>query len=75
MATTLLPLEKNLNLHTLEVQLLQSALSQAETVGELTALIINHTHLEIMQAFEQLSSPEQQRVQELWEVKISQHWK
>lgn len=71
MTTTLFPLEKNLN--TLEIQLLPSALLQAKTQGELTALIINHTHLEIMQAFEQLSSPEQQRVQELWEVKISQH--
>ena len=59
MATTLLPLEKKLNLHTLENQL----------------LIIDHTHLEIMQAFEQLSFPEQQRVQELWEARISRRWK
>ncbi|SKB15840.1 conserved hypothetical protein [Planktothrix sp. PCC 11201] len=75
MAATLLPSENNLNLTTLETQMLQLALSQAETVGELTALIINHTHLEIMQAFEQLSSVQQQRVQELWEVKISEGWK
>ncbi|MEY3328748.1 MAG: hypothetical protein RLZZ115_1631 [Cyanobacteriota bacterium] len=75
MATTLLPLEKKLNLHTLENQLLQSALLQAKTVGELTALIIDHTHLEIMQAFEQLSFSEQQRVQELWEARISRRWK
>ncbi|WRH67033.1 MAG: hypothetical protein RSE13_00615 [Planktothrix sp. GU0601_MAG3] len=75
MATTLLTLENNLNLTTLETQMLQLALSQAETVGELTALIINHTHLEIMQAFEQLSSVQQRRVQELWEVEISEGWK
>jgi hypothetical protein len=75
MATTLLSPEKNLNLNTIEHQMLQSALLQAETVGELTALIINHTHLEIMQAFEQLPYFQQQRVQQLWEIEIYERWK
>ncbi|HAN74913.1 MAG TPA: hypothetical protein DCQ51_10235 [Planktothrix sp. UBA8407] len=75
MATTLLSPEKNLNLNTIEHQMLQSALLQAETVGELTALIINHTHLEIIQAFEKLPYFQQQRVQQLWEIEISERWK
>lgn len=74
MAIELLSSEQTLNFDIIEHQLLQSALLNAETLSELTALIVNYTHWEIMQAFERLPSPQQQRVQELWEVNIPPRW-
>ncbi len=70
MVTELLSSEQTLNLNFIEDEMLQSALLQAETVGELAALIVDHTHSEIMQAFERLSYPQQQQLQELWELNI-----
>jgi len=75
MVTELLSSEETLNLNTIEDEMLQSALLQAETVGELAALIVDHTHSEIMQVFEQLPSPQQQQLQELWGVDIPERWK
>lgn len=74
MAIELLSSEQTLNFDIIEHRLLQSALLNAETLGELTALIVNYTHWEIMQAFERLPLSQQQRVQELWEVNIPPRW-
>ncbi len=73
MAIELLSLEPALTLKTSENKMLQLALLNAKTIGELTALIVNSTHVEIMQAFEELPNSHQQRVQKLWEVDISKY--
>ena len=70
MGTELLFSEQTLTLNPIEDEMLQSALLQAETVGQLAALIVDHTHSEIMQAFEGLSYSQQQQLQELWELNI-----
>lgn len=51
----------------LQNQVLRSVLLQAQTVNQLTGLIVDYTHEEIMQAFDTLSSQQQKRIQQLWQ--------
>ena len=68
MPQTLLSSAECLSSGNLQHQVLQSALLQAQTVNQLVALIVDYTHEEIMQAFDELPSLQQQRIQQLWQV-------
>ncbi|NJK38775.1 MAG: hypothetical protein HC835_12400 [Oscillatoriales cyanobacterium RM2_1_1] len=48
------------------LEALKIALLKAETVGELAALIINHTHEEILHTYSQLPRNQQIKIQVLW---------
>ena len=66
MPQTLLSSAEGLSSGNLQHQVLRSALLQAQTVNQLVALIVDYTHEEIMQAFDELPSLQQKRIQQLW---------
>lgn len=68
MPQTLLFSADRLSSGNLQNQVLQSALLQAQTVNQLVALIVDYTHEEIIQAFEELPSQQQKQIQQLWQV-------
>ncbi|MGB3264819.1 MAG: hypothetical protein WBA89_12805 [Microcoleus sp.] len=45
---------------------LKAAMMEAETVAQLTAIIIDYTHEEMMQVFGELEWEEQARIKDIW---------
>lgn len=52
----------------LQNQVLQSVLLKAQTVNQLTGLIVDYSHKEIIQAFNELPSQQQKRIQQIWQA-------
>ena len=55
---------------TANLETLESALLQAQTVGQLTALIIDYTHEEIIQAYHRLALKQQTRILKIWQAEL-----
>ena len=47
---------------------LKNFILQAKTVNYLSAIIIDYTHEEIIQAYSQLTSEQQKKIQLIWQV-------
>ena len=47
---------------------LKNFILQAKTVNHLSAIIIDYTHEEIIQAYSQLTSEQQKKIQLIWQV-------
>lgn len=50
-----------------DLENLKSLLLKAQTIAQLTALIIDYTHQEILQAYHQLAVEQQMKVQKIWQ--------
>jgi hypothetical protein len=51
------------------VKQLKVAMLEAKNINQLIALIIHHSHEEMMDAYEALPSEQQTRIKEIWEGK------
>jgi hypothetical protein len=60
-----IPIKMTSNLEVLKVALLK-----AQTAAQLKALIIHHTHEEILQAYDRLGLDQQIKVQKIWQGEL-----
>ncbi len=55
---------------TTKLDVLKIALLKAQTPAQLKALIVDHTHQEILQAYDRLSLEQQIKVQKIWQGEL-----
>lgn len=52
------------------LETVESALLQAKTVNHLSALIIDYTHEEIIQAYDRLALEKQTQILKIWQAEL-----